>query len=400
MKRVLIWIGRLGAVLVAAIALFAAFNWTMVRNMVAAGGKSNTETEHLVASQTVIGCELRPIVKSKAKPISDQTLGHMQAFSDKHKGLGLLVLYDGKLVYERYAKGVAGDTRMQTFSMNKSVTAMMIGIALADGKIKSIDTPLGVTLPELNLDGATIATRPVRGGITLRHLLTMASGLHNPSMANGEWAAMSIMLADNIEKTALGLPMERVPGTEFKYNNANPQIAGAVIRRALGKESYASYLSRTLWCGVGNATATLWAESAGGAPRFYAGLNAGLHDWARLGQLVLDKGSVGGKQIVPADWIAAMTTASATNSNYGMHIWLGSPADGTREYSPEAGIAAKHSAPYTAKDVFFFDGFGGQRVYIIPSSNLVIARTGETDMSWDDAPLVNLALAGMQAPPK
>ena len=194
MKRVLKWIGWLILALFTALALFAAFNWTMVRNMASAGGKSNTETDHLVASQTVEGCELRPLPKSTTKPISDQAFGQMQAFSDKHKGLGLLVLHDGRLVYERYAKGVAGDTRTQTFSMNKSVTAMMIGIALADGKIKSIDTPLGVALPELNADGATIATRPVRGGITLRHLLTMASGLHNPSMANGEWAAMSIKI--------------------------------------------------------------------------------------------------------------------------------------------------------------------------------------------------------------
>ncbi len=391
MRRVLKWLGWFILALLLAISLFVAFNWTMVRNMTGVG-KSNKETAHLVALQTVKGCAVRSLAPSGLKPLSDEALASMQGFSDKHKGLGLLVLHDGKLVYERYAKGVTATTHTQTFSMNKSVTALMTGIALADGKIKSIDTPLGDTLPEWKGDA--------RKDITLRHLLTMSSGLHNPSMAKSEWAAMAIMLADNVEDTALGLETQKKPGAEFNYNNSNPQIAGAVLRRALGKESYASYLSRTLWCGVGNAPATLWSESTEGAPRFYAGLNTGLHDWARLGQLILDQGKVGDKQIVPAEWIAAMTTPGATNANYGYLTWIGSPADGSREYSPEAGISAKHSAPYAAKDVIFFDGFGGQRVYIIPSATLVIARTGETDMAFDDAPLVNLALAGMKAPPK
>jgi CubicO group peptidase (beta-lactamase class C family) len=391
-RRVLKWLGRLIGLLAVAIVIFAAFNWTMVRNMASAGGKSNTETAHLTASQDVKGCGERSLPIRDAKPVSESALAQMQAFSDKHKGLGLLVMHDGELIYAHFAKGVTAATRTQSFSMNKSITSLMTGIVLADGKIKSIDEPLGDMLPEWKGDA--------RKDITLRHLLTMSSGLHNPSMAKGEWAAMSIMLSDNVEQTALGLPMEKMRGTAFKYNNANPQIVGAVLRRALGKESYASYLSRTLWCGVGNAPATLWSESEDGAPRFYAGLNASLYDWARIGQMVLEQGKVGDKQVVPADWIKAMTTPSATNPHYGFLTWLGSPADGTREYSPEAGMVAKHSAPYAAKDVIFFDGFGGQRVYIIPSAKLVIARTGETDMEFDDAPLVNLALSGLKSLPK
>lgn len=392
MRRLLKWLVRLIGLLIVAILVFVAFNWTMVRNIASAGGKSNAETAHLVASQAVKGCGERPIPTASDDAFSRPTLNALQAFSDKHKGLGLIVMHDGKLVYENYAKGVTAATRMQSYSMNKSVTALMIGVALADSTLKSIDEPLGTVLREWQGDD--------RKQITLRHLLTMSSGLRNPSMAKGEWAAMAMMLADNIEETALGIAAAKKPGTEFKYSNANPQLAGAVLRRALKDESYADYLSRSLWCGVGNAPATLWAESEDGAPRFYAGLNANLRDWARIGQMVLDQGKVGDKQVVPAAWITAMTTPSSTNANYGFLTWLGSPADGTREYSPEAGIVAKHSAPYAAKGVIFFDGFGGQRVYIVPSAKLVIARIGETDMSFDDAPLVNLALSGMTAQPK
>ena len=383
----------IGLLLIAAV-VFAAFNWTMVRNMATAGGKPNVETGHLNALQSVKGCGVRALPKLTGDTaIAPAAIAKMQAFSDKHKGLGLIIMRDGRVIYERYAAGVTGTLPTQTFSMNKTVTGLMTGILLSENDLRSIDAPLGATLPEWAGDQ--------RRAITLRHLLTMSSGLHNPAMAKGDWAAMKLLLSDEVEETALSAVADKAPGTEFRYKNGDPQIVGAVLRRAIanahGGESYASYLSRTLWCGVGNGPATLWSESADGAPRFYAGLQAGLEDWARLGQLVLDQGRVGDRQIVPADWIAQMTAASATNPNYGFLIWRGNPAGTARPYSPEAGMTATHSAPYLAKDVVFFDGFGGQRVYVVPSAKLVIARIGETDMRFDDAPLVNLALAGMAA---
>ena len=388
--------GFLLLLFIIALILFAVLNWTMVRNMVTSAGKSNVETSHLNAQQPVKGCGVRALPLASESPISAGALVAMQSFSDAHKGTGLLILHDGQIIHERYVQGVTATTPIQTFSMNKSVTALATGIALGDGTLASIDTPLGDAIPEWAGDG--------RKAITLRNLITMASGLHNSSMVKGDWAAMKMLLSDKIEETAVAEVAERRPGTEFRYKNGDAQLAGTVLRRAIAKahkgEGYASYLSRTLWCGTGNGPATLWAESPNGAPRFYAGLQAGMQDWARLGQLILDKGMVGGKQVVPSGWIAQMTAASATNPNYGYFIWRGSPADGTRDYSPEAGNAARHSAPYGVNDVIFFDGFGGQRVYIIPSARLVIARTGETDMAFDDAPLVNLALAGLKSPPK
>ncbi len=380
--------------LVVAITGFAAFNWTMARNMATAVGKRNVDTDHLYAQQSIKGCGVRALATATADTsISPDAFARMQAFSDKHKGLGLIVLHDGQIVYERYAAGVTGVLPTQTFSMNKSVTGLMTGVLVGEGAIASIDSPLGKTVTEWSADE--------RQSITLRNLLTMASGLHNPAMAKGDWAAMKLLLSDHVEATAISAAADRAPGTEFRYKNGDPQIVGAVMRRAIAKahngETYASYLSRTLWCGVGNAPATLWAESEHGAPRFYAGLQAGLQDWARLGQLILDKGRVGDRQVVPTDWIAQMTAASSTNPNYGFLIWRGNPNGTARAYSPEAGITATHTAPYLANDVVFMDGFGGQRVYIIPSARLVIVRTGETDMTFDDAPLVNLALASLSA---
>jgi CubicO group peptidase (beta-lactamase class C family) len=229
----------------------------------------------------------------------------------------------------------------------------------------------------------------------------MASGLKNYSLAKQEWPAMKLMLSDDIEDTALSIPVLEAPFTRFNYKNADSQIAGAVIRRAAekaGKGDYASYASSALWCPLGNAPATLWLEDKGGAPRFYAGLQANLMDWARLGQLLLDQGKVGDKQVVPADWISTMTTPSRNNPNYGLQVWLGSPYVERRAYNSETPAKAFHSKPYLADDVIYLDGFGGQRVYVVPSRRLVIARTGNPNMKFDDAVLVNLALAALPAP--
>jgi CubicO group peptidase (beta-lactamase class C family) len=95
--------------------------------------------------------------------------------------------------------------------------------------------------------------------------------------------------------------------------------------------------------------------------------------------------------------MAMLTAASPGNPNYGMGIWRGSPWSKARRYSKESSFTATHNEAYLADDVLFLDGFGGQRVYIVPSAGLVISRSGETSMTWDDAVLVNTALRGMKA---
>jgi CubicO group peptidase (beta-lactamase class C family) len=385
-------LGWLIALLLTAIALFVAFNWMLSRNMATAMGKPYAQVSHLQPQQTVKSCGVRAIPVSKVKPLPAETLAAMKAFSDKHKGLGLTVMIDGQIVLDHFAKGIGPQTQTQTLSLNKSVTALAVGAAINDGTLKSIDRPVGEYLPEWQGDA--------RKDITLRNLMHMASGLQNYSMSTGDWNAMKLMLSDEIEDVALTAQPQVKPGTEMRYKNGDAQIAGAVLRRAIAKthagETYASFLSRTLWCPVGNGPATLWAESEDGAPRFYAGIQAGLHDFARLGQLILNDGKVGEKAVLPIGWVQQMTTPSPARMNYGFFIWRGTPWQKDRQYSPEAKIGAIHSVPYAADDVIFMDGYGGQRVYIVPSAKLVIARISEPDQKYDDAILVNLALAGLK----
>ena len=393
-KRIIKGLGWLVALLILAIAIFAAFNWTLSKNLATAIGKPYAQVAHLQPQQPIKSCGIRAIPVSTTKPLPAETLAAMKAFSDKHLGLGLTVMIDGQIVLDHFAKGIGPQTPTQSLSMNKSVTAMAIGAAIGDGTLKSIDTPVGEYLPEWQNDG--------RNNITLRNLMQMASGLKNHSMAQGDWKAMQLLLSDQIEAVALTSEPFTKPGTEMRYKNGDAQIAGTVLRRAIAKahnnESYSTFLSRTIWCPVGNGPATLWAETENGAPRFYAGLQVGLHDFARLGQLMLDDGKVDGKAVLPAGWAQQMMAASPARANYGFFIWRGSPWQKSRPYSPEAGLNAIHSAAYTADDVAYFDGYGGQRVYVVPSAKLVIARISEPDQTYDDAVLINLALAGLAEP--
>nr|MBP6514806.1 hypothetical protein [Steroidobacteraceae bacterium] len=134
-------------------------------------------------------------------------------------------------------------------------------------------------------------------------------------------------------------------------------------------------------------------------PHIFCCLQTTARGWLRIGLLLLNEGRVGDDQVVPAEWVRAMTTPAATNPNFGYQVWLGSPEGGVRRYSSKSVAVAHHSEPYVAPDVVFIDGFGGQRVYVVPSQRLVIVRTGQSAMNWDDARLPNAILKGLKPLP-
>lgn len=343
-----------------------------------------SEADALRPLEPVAGCGERRLPAARRPALNANAWRAMQAYHAAHGGIGLIVLRDGRIERESYAPGMSAGTRTMSQSMAKTVTALALGQAVADGVVPGPDRPLKDFL----------AVDDAKGAIPLRAFLTMSSGLQNPGRADP--VGGRLMFGPGITEAALSLPVEKPADAEFKYSNASSQIVGAALAAGLAKkgETYAQYLSRRLWCPLGNAPASLWVE-APGRPRFYAGINAVLRDWARVGELIRLEGRVGREQVVPAAWVRAMAAPSKANPGYGWQIWRGSPWVAQRRYSPEVPLAVPHSAPYAADDVLFLDGFGGQRVYVVPSAGLVIARTGQTDLTWDDAVLVNLALGGL-----
>lgn len=314
-----------------------------------------------------------PVARLKA------ALAEAQAYSDSKAGLGLLVLQDGAIIHEQYAEGLTGDQPLVSASMAKPVLALAIGIAVHKGVIGSIQDPLSRYLPEWQDDP--------RGAITIEQALQMRTGL-------GPSDFRAVLLGPDVGAAAMGTALAGQPGERFAYNNAVSQLLMTVLERALqkdGKPEYAAWLEREVWCPLGNGAASLWVDEKG-TPRGYAGLNASVHDWARIGEVIRTGGRAGRRQVVPRRWIAAMAQPSPANAQFGYHVWLGREWTAQRRYSAENPLTIPHAEPFAAPDVIYFDGFGGQRVYIVPSRGLTIVRFGEVDMTWDDAVLPNILL--------
>lgn len=315
----------------------------------------------------------------------EQALQAALDYAAATESVALLIEYQGALRFERYGQGFDRATRTNPNSMHKPVLALLVGAAIADGFIESVDTPAARWLPEWQ-DAA-------RREITIRQLLQMSSGLEIPVF--GTWKSAKILFGSDLPAGVLGLQAEQAPDTEFQYSNASSQLLAIVIERATGLP-YATYLSERLWQPLGASDAGLWLDREGGMPRGFCCLFATAEDWLRVGRLILNRGRVGERQLVPAEWVDAMLTPSPLNKNFGYQIWLGSPAGTERKYNDYT-VKAFHSAPFSVADIVYIDGFGGQRVYVVPSLELIVVRTGVSQTDWDDAILVNSIIAAFNA---
>lgn len=337
-----------------------------------------------------------PTRASTQRGIAADALAAAEAYASKTQSLSLLVWRDGAIEYEKYWNGRGPDDVSETYSMAKSVLALAIGRAVADGAIDSVDDAAAKYIAEWR--GTAKET------LTIRQLLQMASGVRhvrfNYALRQSPWSpGLRTFLGPDLEATALAFSVDQVPGAGFNYNSINTQLLLVVLQRATGRR-YADFVSERLWRPLGAKDATLWLDRPDGTPRAFSYFIARPRDWLRLGVMIADRGRFEGREILPPSWIEAMTTPSAKNPNYGFQAWLGSPAGGKRFYNRNTPVGVRHSAPYLADDVVFFDGGGGHRVYVVPSRRLVIVRTGAVNRpDWDDAILPNAILAGLPAAP-
>lgn len=329
------------------------------------------------AAPAVTGHSIAPAALAKARD-----------YAMSHESDALLVWRAGKLELAEWGRGAKPADQLNTYYMHFPVLSLLYGIAIADGKIGSVDDPVGKYIVEWR-------DRP-EGKITLRNLLNMQSGLevYHDSKDPTSKAARMFLGADSTTP-ALEYRSVEPQGQTFAYSYHVPEVLGIALERALGKERYADYLSRRLWQPLGNADAALWLDRPGGRPHFNSSLFATAQDWLNIGTMVLNNGKVGGRQVVPASWIKTMETPSSTNPNYGM-LWLGKPYTAVRRYAKDVDYTVNASEAYAAPDLMFIDGYGGQRIYIVPSKQLVIVRIGLTRKDWDDSALPNAVLAGIK----
>jgi CubicO group peptidase (beta-lactamase class C family) len=319
--------------------------------------------------------------------ITADAIASAQAYADAQNSFALIIARDGRIIHEHYAPGFDAQSHFATASMHKAVLALAYGSAIARGRIALAD-PLARHLPELKDDP--------KGAVSIEQLLRMTSGVGSPPATPGDPAAPATELmfgADN--RAAAGrFVLTTPPGSEFAYQNASTQLAGLALQAAIG-ERYADFLSRTIWAPIGAGDAALWLDRPGGNPHFFCCLQASAADWLRIGELVRNKGKVGNKQVVAADWVKAVTDPSPVNPNFGMNFWRGSPHVPVRRYAKSVAMTVAAAQPFARDDVVYIDGAGGQRVYVVPSAGLTIVRIGKPSMNWDDSELVNRVLAGM-----
>jgi len=195
--------------------------------------------------------------------------------------------------------------------------------------------------------------------------------------------ASYLALGTDLRYVVDNIPAETEPGLRFDYNNVNFQTLGFVLEAATSRR-YADYLSEKLWQPIGASEAALWLDRDGGSARTFGYLFATASDWGRVGQLLLHEGEWNGKRVISREYLREMLEPSPSEPTYGLGIWLANDDHQRREDEP----------PFLAPGIFYLDGRLKQRVYVIPSHDLVIVRVGENARGWEESALPNAVLKG------
>jgi len=291
-----------------------------------------------------------------------------QAFSEPDPQLprhtkAVVVIHKGQLVAERYAREITADTPLPGWSMTKSVTNLLVGVLVHDGKLTLTQS---APVPQWHKD-----IGDPRSEITIDNLLRMNSGLEFDE-DYGFYSDVTRMLSvePSAADFAASKPLLTEPGTTWSYSSGTSNILSGIVRRAVGgyMQEYYDFTQQRLFQPLGIRTASPETDNNG----TYVGssfMYASARDWARLGQFCLDDGWWQGRQLLPEGWIgySTMPTPSNPRNNYGAHFWLNAnPKD----------KSLSRTWPSLPADAYSMNGFQGQRVIIIPSKHLVVVRLG------------------------
>jgi CubicO group peptidase (beta-lactamase class C family) len=283
-------------------------------------------------------------------------------FMEHNHVAGLIVLHHGKVVLEQYRLGHTPKDQWVSFSVAKSVTSTLLGVAIHDGFIKSVDEPVTRYIPELAHTGYA--------DVTLKQALTMSVGLRwkeDYKKPDSDWGrSLSLEISSDhrppvdIVKYMGGLPRVSPPGSTFLYNSGNAQIIGVVVERATHRK-LAAYLEEKIWRPLGMEADAFWVHDRFGRDLGRSMLNATLRDYARFGYFFMHGGKIGNGSILPDGWVAEASHSHIPTGwgdiGYGYEWWIN--ADGT----------------YRALGIF------GQMIFLDPKSDVVIV----TNSVWPEA---------------
>ena len=270
------------------------------------------------------------------------------------KTVAVVVVKNDSLLYEKYWHGYNDSSLSNSFSVAKSITSLLIGAAIKDGKIKSVEDPVGNYLPEFK-DGRAANLR-------IKHLLTMSSGSNwDESYANPLSVTTESYYGSDLYETATGVKIIREPGTYHSYKSGDTELLGLILEKVTGK-TVSDYASEKLWQPLGAEHAAKWStDRANGNEKAFCCFNTNARDFARIGQLMLDSGKWNGHAIIDSAYYHQSITACGITDegdepcdDYGYQWWIYPSVPG----------------------VFYARGILGQYIIVIPSKHIVLVRLG------------------------
>ncbi len=260
-----------------------------------------------------------------------------------------LVVKNGKIIHEQYWNGYNELSKTNSFSMAKAVTVMLLGKAIEEGKISSVDDRFTDYFPEFK-------NKEFAENLTLKNLAQMESGLNweenykNPFLPNAK-----VYYGRSLIKATFSRKFKQHPGERFEYQSGSTQLLGFAVRKAVN-QTLASYLSEKIWTPLGMEQDAEWSTDESGMEKTYCCIHSTTRDFAKLGQLFLNDGKAGDQQILNLDFVNQMRAPTEKSDEiYGMGFWI--------NYDNPI----KH---------YYFLGLQGQYIIMVPEHNIVIVRTG------------------------
>lgn len=283
-----------------------------------------------------------------------------KAFLDQTLTDALIVIQHDTILYEYYGNGFTASDHHIAWSMSKSVISALFGIAIAEGKIKSIEQTVTDYLPDFAGTGYD--------KVRIKDVLQMSSGVgfnedygdfNSDINIMGRYFALGMPMADFSKK----LRREREPGTYNHYVSIDTQVLGMILTKATGK-SITDYMNEKLWSQIGAESEAYWIKDKSGMEFALGGLNATARDYAKMGQLFLDTGKWQGRQVVPREWVLASITPDAP------HVM-----PGKRDNAVLAdGYGFQWWIPEGSKGEFDAQGIYDQFIYVDPHKDMVIVK--------------------------
>ncbi|MDC1321095.1 beta-lactamase family protein [Flavobacteriaceae bacterium] len=271
---------------------------------------------------------------------------------EESKTVAFLIIKNDTIQYEKYWGKYDESSIVPSFSMAKSITSILIGCAIDDKLIKSVNEPITNYIPELKENDFD--------KVTIENLLQMTSGIKfNESYINPFGDAATFYYGTNLRKAIKKMKLEIEPGERFAYSSGSTQLLGLVLERALKNKTISSYLEEKIWQPLEMEFDASWSldRKKNGLEKTFCCINARARDYAKIGRLYLNKGKWNDKQIVSENWVAQSTKIDTTNNSslrYQYQWWLPS-----------------QTGDFMAKGIL------GQYIYVNPEKNLIIVRLGK-----------------------